>query len=370
MRIVQLNPFYYPYAGGTERRILELGKRLVARGHEVHVVTARLPGTPIQEVQEGLHIHRLPSRFRLQRFWNPPLVSSEGIEATLRELRPDVIDFHYRWARTYSKAYRRVADLCARVFTYNNGYGEGTALLRPLSRLNDRRTRGWISESDQVIAVSEYIRQELVDHGFPAERLDVVPNGISSPRPPGAPPADVRGRRYLAACGRLVGFKGYDVAIESLLHLPKDLHLAIAGTGPELGALRRLARRRGVADRVHLLGWIEEDQKQALLAHAECFVHPTRFEAFGIAPLEAMAHGTPVVASRVGGLPEVVGTGGILVDERTPEAFAQAIARQLAAPQRDEASQQAKLQASRYSWDSAADRLERIYAATVEGKTT
>lgn len=367
MRLVQLNPFFFPYAGGTERRILELGRRLAARHHEVHVVTARLDGTNPQEEWRGLTIHRLDSRFRLAKLWNPPLVKTPGVVDELRRIRPDVVDFHYRWSPNYHRAFVRSGRFSRRCFTYNNTFGEGTGVLRPPSEVNDRLTARWIKRSDRIVAVSSFIRDDLLAHGFPGDRLVVVPNGVDPDAlrreaDKGAIPPYLQGRRWIAAVGRLVPIKGFDVAIRALARLPADLHLIVAGHGPEQGKLQRLAQRLGLGARVHLPGWLPEPEKLRIVRDAAAFVHPARHEAFGIAPLEAMALGTPVVASRVGGLAELVGDAERLVPPKDPGALAAALARVLEDVQaRRSAAQSGTQRADTYTWEAASRRLETVY---------
>jgi glycosyltransferase involved in cell wall biosynthesis len=369
VRIVQLNPFFFPYAGGTERRILEIGRRL-ARRHDVTVVTSRLDGTPREEEMDGVHIVRLPSRYRLRRWWNPPLVSTRGLDDALHGLAPDVIDFHYRWAPSYQRAFVRAGTRSRLAFTYNNTFGEGTGALRLASLANDAWTRRFIRRAHRILCVSAFVQDDLARRGFPRDRLRVAPNGIDADAARqeagrGRIPDQLAGRRYLAAVGRLVGLKGFDVAVDALARLPPDVHLAICGQGPLHASLARRARRRGVANRLHLLGWVPEADKLRLVQEAAAFVHPARFEAFGIAPPEALAVGTPVVAAATGGLPELVGDGGYLVPVNDPVALAEAAARLLDGNARAEVGARASRRAAAYSWDAAATSTEDVYTECV-----
>lgn len=365
MRIVQLNPFFFPYAGGTERRILELGKRL-ARRHEVIVVTSHLPGTAARETIDGVEVRRLPSRFRLERHWNPPLVSTPGVGDELQRLRPDVIDLHYRWAPNYHRAFARAARYSRLAFTYNNTYGEGTGLLRWASLANDAWTRRFIRKADRILCVSRFIQADLVRRGFPQDRLRVVPNGIDAAAArreadTGTVPPALQGKRYVCAVGRLVPIKAFDVAIQALASLPSDVHLAICGEGPERARLARAARANDVGDRVHLLGWVPEADKLRLVREAIAFAHPARFEAFGLAPLEAMALGTPVVAARVGGLVEVVEGAGALVEPDAPDELASALESWMNPRLREASGRACQRRAEAYDWDVAAQSLEAVY---------
>jgi glycosyltransferase involved in cell wall biosynthesis len=365
MRILHLNPFFFPYAGGIERRILEIGRRH-ARRHEVFLLTAQLPDTEPQEDVQGIHVTRLPSRFRLKRFYNPPLVSSPGLREAIRLVQPDVIDLHFRWSPSYAKAFQK--SKAARVFTYHNTYGEGSGTLGFLSRINDRWTRRYIRKSHRINCVSRFIWDDLKAHGFPEDRFALVPNGVDAAQlraTQGTAPAGAQDR--LVGVGRLVRVKGYDTLIRALPDLDARLRLTLCGEGPEKAALQRLAQQLGVQDRVDLPGWVPEADKLALLARCRAFVHPARFEAFGLAPLEALAMGAPVVSSNVGGLPEVVGDAGVLIGPDDPKALAHAIAQ----VDTDEALRArlqgaAATQCARFSWDAVAQKQLKIYEQAIE----
>ncbi|MBI2077321.1 MAG: glycosyltransferase family 4 protein [Euryarchaeota archaeon] len=364
MRILHLNPFFFPYAGGIERRILEVGKRH-ARLHEVHVLTAQLEGTAAEEDLEGIRVHRLPSKFSLEKRYNPPLVKTPHLEEAIEAIDPDVVDFHFRWSPSYAKAFRR--SRAGRVFTYHNTFGEGSGALGFFSRLNDRWTRRYIAESHRIVAISKFIWDDLKTNGFPEDRFALVPNGVDAEalraqaQPVDEPLADT-----LVAVGRLVAVKGYDTLIRALPQMPPEVRLLICGEGPEKETLKRLAAEVGVADRVQLPGWVPEPRKLGILQRCLAFVHPARFEAFGLAPLEAMAMGAPVIATRIGGLPEVVGDAGILVDPEDPKGIAHAVHRIRSDPEeRRRFVEAAAHQAKAYHWNPVALKLLRIYEQAI-----
>lgn len=365
MRILHLNPFYFPYAGGIERRIRETSKRL-ARRHEVHLLTAQLEGTQPEETLDGLRIHRLPSKFSLEKHYNPPLVKTPKLLDAIRIIQPDVIDLHFRWSPSYAKAFQR--SPAARVFTYHNTFGEGHGALGLLSRLNDRWTRRYIAKSHRILAISRFIWDDLKANGFPEDRFALVPNGVDAAQlraEAEAPTADYS--TTLVAVGRLVRVKGFDSLIRTLPRLDPKFRLLICGEGPEREGLQRLAMELGVADRVDLPGWVEEPRKLGILARCFAMVHPARFEAFGLAPLEAMAMGAPVIASNLGGLPEVVGDAGILVSPDDPAALHHAIVQLESDPGlRPRFAQAAAKQTRLYDWDAVALKLLKIYEQALD----
>jgi len=159
-------------------------------------------------------------------------------------------------------------------------------------------------------------------------------------------------------------FKGFKGVRE---RLGDKYPLVIAGTLPSKDTAffphpRRLAEEAGVGDAVHFIGWVPEEEKPALYGLSTLFVYPSLYEGFGLPPLEAMACRTPVIASNAASLPEVVGDGGVLVDPREPEAWAEAMVALLTSPQkREELSAKAVEQAQKFSWRKTARETLEVY---------
>lgn len=211
-----------------------------------------------------------------------------------------------------------------------------------------RRGRGRydlvFARADRFIANCRHFRDCAVALGCPEHLIDVIPTGIDlgafpqrPDRGPGAPPWT------LLSVGRLVEKKGHDVVIDALARLLAqgiDARLRIVGEGSERAALVAQIAARGLGDRVDLLGGLDHLGVSRELARADMFLAASTASRSGDqdAPLntlkEAMAVGVPVIASRHGGIPELVADGrsGCLVPERDSEALAAAVARLIAAP--------------------------------------
>lgn len=236
-------------------------------------------------------------------------------------------------------------------------------------------------QADAVIAASASDAGTLLDAvGSPAARTWIVPPGVDlelfAPHPPDP---DLRrslgiepDRPVLAMIGRLAPRKGQELAIEALaeLHAMRGWAplLVIAG-GPETGmeewagTLAPFAADLGVGRDVRMLGPIHRDEVADLLAIADVALVPSADEPFGLVALEAAASGTPVVASRVGALPEAVGSGGLLLTSRDPTEWAAVLASLLD----DESHRTAfgaagRAHAERFTWGAAAASLLGIYA--------
>jgi len=356
MRIVQLNPFHYPFMGGIEHRIHHMSKRL-AKKHEVIVVTSRLEGTKKEESMDGYRVLRLDSKFIGN--YNPPYVSSKGVLDALQSLKPDVVDFHYRWAPSYTRQVMRYDGKV--VFTYHNTYGEGEGAMSVISHLNDWSFMRKMRSFERIVCISDFVRQDNARHGFPIERMSVVPNGVELPE------EGSRDEGFILSLGRMVHTKGLEYALQAMRSV--DGKLIMAGAGPERERMEALSKRLGLNAKVEIIGRVSEAKKKELFATCSLFVMPSLFESYGIAAAEAMSFGKVVVASSVGGLPEVVADCGVLVPPRDPTALAREINTLMADPKlRHELGHRARARASLYSWDNVADLLEKVYFQVVDGK--
>ena len=200
--------------------------------------------------------------------------------------------------------------------------------------LRDRRTTRWKYRQGTLICVSDAVRQVLLDAGLPAERLHVARSAVHVPAAcPGRPVP--RTPLRLLCVGALVEHKGHDVLLEALAASRSDAVLELAGDGPLADALRRQSQRLGLNGRVRFTGGPGARHPD----HGTCdlFVHPSRTEGLGTAVLDAMAAACPVLASRTGGLPEIVREGrtGWLVAAADPQALAAAIDRIAGLARRD-----------------------------------
>jgi len=178
-----------------------------------------------------------------------------------------------------------------------------------------------------IITVCKALKDELVDIGINPDKVTVLRNGVDLKQ---FYPEDRQWARSvfgmshfaLASVGNLVPLKGHDLVIGVLPHLT-DAELFIAGSGPEERRLRALANSLDVADRVHFLGMLTQDQLRLLYSGADALVLASSREGWANVLLESMACGTPVIATDVWGTPEVVAApeAGVLVEERSTDAL-------------------------------------------------
>jgi glycosyltransferase involved in cell wall biosynthesis len=211
----------------------------------------------------------------------------------------------------------------------------------------------------RVLVGSEFTRRDVVEkYRIPEERIVVTPYAADPVfRPEGQAAA---GQPYVLFVGALEARKDPLTAVTALTQLDQELRLVMVG--PDRGLekeVRKTAERLGVAARVELRGHVGKEDLAALYRGAACLVFPSRYEGFGLPALEAMASGTPVVASTAGALPEVVGDAGILVEPAEPEALAAGVEQALA--ERERLVSAGLERAARFTWAETARRTLAVY---------
>lgn len=317
--------------GGTERVVWELATRLPARRFAVRVWLS--PEPALDEFaaaleSRGLAVERVAE---VDSRWD--LRGMLGTWAGLRRAKPDLLHVHHVWpaADRYLAMLARAAGVERLVVTEHIVGESHSAGQRALKRDELRR-------ADAVTAVCGAVADTLVrDYGVARERVRVVPNGADPPDEAAEAPRSRHWRERFNAtllrplwvvAARLEEQKGHAVLFDALAEVLKqglDFTLAVAGDGSLRGALEERARQLGLGRHVHFLGTV--DELGPLLAAADGVVLPSLWEGLPLTLLEAMARSRPVVASAVGGVPELVthGEDGWLVPAGDVTALAEAL---------------------------------------------
>jgi phosphatidylinositol alpha-1,6-mannosyltransferase len=254
----------------------------------------------------------------------------------------------------------------------------GMELLQLPARFPQRAAKAWLRKralhhAARIFAVSQFTRDRLIELGVKASRISVIPNGVTVN---GNRPLSSR-RPVLATVARLVPRKGHETvlrAMPSVLEKVPDAVYRIIGGGPELQRLQSIAKELGLNGSVEFCGQVADSERERLLEECGVFVFATGatttdFEGLGIAVLEAMQKGKPVVVTRAGGVPELVEQGrtGLIVEPDDVSALSAAISELLIDSARAEAmGREAELVVRDcYDWRLIAERYRNEIAKSL-----
>jgi len=235
-----------------------------------------------------------------------------------------------------------------------------------------------------VLTDSDASRQDIIDHlQVPAERVQTIHLAADARYHPVDAPDELArvGKKYDLPADFLLYLGGFDVRknVPAILRAFARLdhpqaQLVIAGKLPRQDTAfwpdpRRIAGELGIVDRVRFTGWVDEDDKPAMMSSAIAFVFPSHYEGFGLPPLEAMACGTPVIVSDRGSLPQIAGDGGLCVSPDDPDALAAAMERVITEPSLCERLRAAGLaQSRRFGWERCAHETTAAYRHAAEAR--
>lgn len=358
-----------PQAGGAEEHLHEVFGRLARRGHDVTALVSGWPGAAGRAELDGIDIHRTAGRHTFSagapRYFRTAL-AEHSFDIVVEDLNkvplftpswvsaPVVLLAHHLFGAT---AFQAASPPVATV----------TWLLE---RTIPRFYRGV-----PAVAVSESTKEDLIARGLDARSIDVIPNGIDVRHYTPGDDADRAERPALLFLGRLKKYKRVDLIIEAVARLAEsgtDVTLTVGGAGDQDGALRALAERRGVSDRVHFAGFVSEEEKLRLLRTSWLHVLTSPKEGWGISNLEAGACATPTVASDSPGLRESVVNGrtGLLVPHGDVQRLVEALKHLIDDEERRmRMGREARAFAEGFSWDAAAEAFEGHFNRVVaEGR--
>jgi glycogen(starch) synthase len=361
---------FWPRIGGAEIFVQALASSQAEAGHGVAILVNRLdhhavpPGLP-----PGIEIHRVRSD-QAVRHNDIALLGrlAREVAALKRNFRPDVIHVHSDGFMPWLHVLTLGASPAPTVVTLHTPRANMQLPHPILDRL--------LSSASRVVGVSEATRQEWEKiHGSLLDRAEVILNGIvlrtETPRP-----LDFDSPTLLCL-GRVDAVKGLDVALRAFARLAPDwpaARLVIAGDGPARAELEALAAELNLAPpRVVFRGWVAPEAVAAEINAAAVVLMPSRWEEpFGLVAVETALMGRPLVASRLGGLREIVRDGetGLLVPPEDPAALADATVSLLREPERARAigaAARARAQTF-FTMERCATDYERLYHSLVAAR--
>ncbi|QQS48639.1 MAG: glycosyltransferase family 4 protein [Acidobacteriota bacterium] len=355
--------------GGGERHVIDLTRALIERGHDLHLAVR--PNSPLRAELAAAPVtwHELGLRNAMD------VLSAHLLAGIIREHRIDVLHAHVARDYTFCGIAARMSRPVRFFLTRHH-----------FNPIRSNPIYAWtLAEARALIAVSETVREQL-EAAFPdyLDRIHVIPNWIDYRTGERLPKEKARAdlgitRRYAAAIiGQLTPLKRQDLFIQAAAHLIRERYwtevdfLIVGGAGPEdeeyVAGLQKMIHDAGVENQVRFTGYIDE-----LPAHLIAFdivAAPSDNEAFSLALVEAMAAGCAVVATRVGGMAEIVtdGVTGILIEPNDKWALVTGLSRLLAdRPLREKIAAAGRESViDRFDRERVIDRIEALYRSAGE----
>ena len=340
MNIALVPNFYLPRLGGVEIAVSNIAHQVKLRGHQVTIIAhePRQRGVSREVDERGIPVYRMclapvvqagrgRGALHTLRALTATMLNAWRFISLLREVRPQIVNLHYVGdSRLFVLLARRFVPFRLVVNIHGvdiDDHGQRSKWGQWLAHRTLQAADLVLSNSADLLLKARKICPEITG------RSAVLGNGVSLEQF-AASAAYVHERKYILCVARFVHKKGLDVLIPAFGLIRRrysGIDLFLVGQGPEYIRCRVLAEQLGLSDAVRFWGQVDHTRIPALLAGCAVFVLASRQEPFGIAVLEAMAARRPVVATRVGGFPEIIQhmRNGILVEPESPGGLAEAI---------------------------------------------
>ncbi|MER9468172.1 glycosyltransferase family 4 protein [Mesorhizobium sp. M0482] len=363
MRILMVAARCYPFMGGIETHIQEVGTRLAARGHAVDVLTTDPSGElPVEEEVSGMRVQRVPAWPRKLDLYVAP-----GIYSAIRRGAWDLI--HFQGYSTFVVPIGLLAAVRENlpfILTFHSG-GHSSRLRNAVRGTQHALLRPLVARAARLVGVSEFEANFFSARmRVPRERFVVIPNGAAMPA---ASPSVKVDPHLIVSGGRLERYKGHHRAIAALPELIRrapDARLHVVGTGPYEGELRRLVATLGLERRVTIasIPGSERQNMADLLASAALFVLFSDYEAHPVAVMEALSLRRPVLVSDTSGLRELAAKGLCRAVPRNagPKELAAAMAEELGTPREVP-------DLALPDWDACAQALSDVYCEVLSSRS-
>ncbi len=361
MKIAILVGLFPPkWLAGTEIATYHLAEHLTQRGHEVHVITSQDEGLPELSKEKGFYIHRIAwPKIRIVgaiTFWTK-------ICLKIQKIKPDIV--HAQSLPTSIPAWASKKHLKIPYVVW----GQGSDIYLPGSFIR-MAYKTILKNADAVLALTEDMKQRMLE--ISNRDISVVPNGIGLEQFNIKSGEKKKGNsKTIIFVGRLHPVKGVSYLIEAMAIVHRgmaDAKLILVGDGTERSRLEKLVEKLDLNGCIQFTGQVQQERIPTMLQQADLFALPSLSESFGIVNLEAMAAGLPIVATNVGGIPDIVveGVNGYLVNAKRPSEIADRIIMLLWNDKiREEISVNNMEKAKLYAWDIVAGKVEKEYQMAI-----
>lgn len=377
MHVVHLTWEYPPLVyGGLGRHVHALTLAQAAQGRQVTVVTQQQPGSPAEEIHDGVRVIRVPAGSPFPRHLPDMLTWIGGLDHALglaaRDLDADLVHAH-DWVvgrAAVAAARAQQAPLVATIHATEAGRHSGW-LPDPVSRSVHLVEQWLIDEADELIVCSAGMGREIAAaHDAHPDHISVIPNGIDPhayPRPERIAEHLLTGSPRISFVGRIEWEKGAFTAVAampSVLQQHPGARLRMVGTGTQDAAVAQQVQELSLTGAVQMLGHVDEATLRQIYAGSDLLVAPSSYEPFGMVALEAAAMNVPLVVGDTGGLAQfVTDDRGLRHRPQDPDDLARAILSALADPAATaDRAGAARAALADYTWPVIAQRTDEVYA--------
>lgn len=319
LKILMLTWEYPPaIIGGLSRHVFGLSVHLAKLGHDVHVITAGANELPEEESVYGVNVHRvLPLNWQDESFlaWIGGLnlaIAFKG-EKLAAECSFDLIHAHDWLVGAAAIVLKDCLQIPLLATIHATEYGRNNGIYTEMQRFIHEKEKQLVHISDQIIVCSDYMKESLLElFKIGEEKITVIPNGIEpyeSAITMDKIFPELAERKYIFSIGRMVKEKGFETIIEAAELVKEkglDYFFVIAGKGPMLETYRQQIDARKLDKYVKFIGYVSDEERNALISGSEMAVIPSLYEPFGIVALETMVLGKPTIVAGTGGMKNIV----------------------------------------------------------------
>jgi len=380
LNLLLVTPYYPPHFGGLEVVAYHVASEMAKRGHNIDVVTTEFKDNS-EVLEQNAKIHRLSVNFKV---FNTPV--SLGAYKIIKKLAQGADLIHtYAYPVYFSDIAAHVAVERKIPFVLQWVVDPRQSPIYRKSLIGKIITNMYFQfhgnrvfkEASVIIVPSEQHRKHLINYQVPTEKMVVIPNGIDTNLfNPNVPVCDLKYDRdrfqfVVLYVGRIDEQKGLDILLKAfpeVLRRHPDTLLVVIGLCDQASYLREIHGCLGeIKGHVKFIESISHHQLPKYYKSADVLAFPSRYESFGMVPLEAMACGTPVVGTPVGVVANLIRRAGVLVRKEDPENLAEALNKLLSESELRErlGKKGVELVSQKYRWEKIIDRYEAIYRSCV-----
>jgi phosphatidylinositol glycan class A protein len=359
--------FFYPQPGGVEFHIYHLAQQLIARGHNVVVITHSYKDRRgIRYLTNGLRVYYIPFLTFYRNTTFPTVFSAFPILRNIfvRE-KIDIVHGHASMSSLAHEAIIHGQTMGLKtILTEHSLFGFADVG----SILGNKTLKFTLMSTDRTICVSHTCKENVVLRGaVDPQFVSVIPNAvISDDFKPGEIRTKHQGKITIVVISRLFPNKGADLLaalIPKVCQLNPNVHFLVAGDGPKFVDIQQSIETHRLQDRVELIGGVKHERVRDVMIQGDIYLHPTLTEAFGTVLVEAASCGLLVVTTRVGGIPEVLPTQMTIFAKPSVDSLVKSTSRaiKLINEGKVDTSKFHEEVKSMYSWEDVARRTEAVY---------